>query len=197
MVICRTAFRLENIITLRTFDYMSKIMLVTGSMVGYAYAMEFFIAWYSGNPYEMFAFKNRAFGPYAWAYWTMISCNVISPQIFWFAKARKNLVVLFILSIVINIGMWFERFVIIVTSLHRDFLPSAWGYFRPTMWDVACFVGSFGLFFTLFCLFVRFFPMVAVAEVKGVLPEADPHRAGHAPAHASERAPAHARPAEA
>ena len=129
MVICRKAFRLEHIITLRHFDYMAKIMLVTGTMVGYAYATEFFTAWYSGNPYELFTFLNRALGPYAWAYWTMITCNVISPQIFWFKKARTSIPILFVLSIVINIGMWFERFVIIVTSLHRDFLPSSWGYF--------------------------------------------------------------------
>ena len=175
MVICRKAFRLEHIITLRHFDYMAKIMLVTGTMVGYAYATEFFIAWYSGNPYELFTFMNRALGPYAWAYWTMITCNVISPQIFWFKKARTSIPILFVLSIVINIGMWFERFVIIVTSLHRDFLPSAWGYFTPTIWDVSCLLGSFGLFFTMFCLFVRFLPMVATAEVKTVLPQADPH----------------------
>ena len=156
---------------MRHFDYMAKIMLVTGSMVGYAYAMEFFIAWYSGNPYELFTFMNRAFGPYAWAYWTMVTCNVICPQLFWFKKAaRRACSALFVISIFVNIGMWFERFVIIVTSLHRDFLPSAWGYFRPTIWDVARLLGSFGLFFTLFCLFVRFLPMVATAEVKTVLP---------------------------
>src|SRR5688572_15869578 len=175
MVICRKAFRLEHIITLRHFDYMAKIMLVTGTMVGFAYATEFFTAWYSGNPYENFTFRNRATGPYAWAYWTMVTCNVISPQIFWFKKARTSIPILFVLSIVINIGMWFERFVIIVTSLHRDFLPSSWGYFSPTMWDVMCLLGSFGLFFTMFCLFVRFLPMVATAEVKTVLPQADPH----------------------
>ena len=175
MVICRKVFRLEHIITLRHFDYMAKIMLVTGTMVGYAYATEFFTAWYSGNPYELFTFLNRALGPYAWAYWIMVTCNVISPQIFWFKKARTSIPILFVVSIVINIGMWFERFVIIVTSLHRDFLPSSWGYFTPTMWDVACLLGSFGLFFTMFCLFVRFLPMVATAEVKTVLPQADPH----------------------
>ena len=175
MVICRKAFGLEHIITLRHFDYMAKIMLVTGTMVGYAYATEFFTAWYSGNPYELFTFLNRAFGPYAWAYWIMVSCNVISPQIFWFKKARTSIPILFVASIVINIGMWFERFVIIVTSLHRDFLPSSWGYFSPTMWDVMCLLGSFGLFFTMFCLFVRFLPLVATAEVKTVLPQADPH----------------------
>jgi Ni/Fe-hydrogenase subunit HybB-like protein len=175
MVICRKVFRLEHIITLRHFDFMAKIMLVTGTMVGYAYATEFFTSWYSGNPYEFFTFLNRALGPYAWAYWIMVTCNVISPQVFWFKKARTSIPILFVLSIVINIGMWFERFVIIVTSLHRDFLPSAWGYFRPTIWDVSCLLGSFGLFFTMFCLFVRFLPMVATAEVKTVLPQADPH----------------------
>jgi molybdopterin-containing oxidoreductase family membrane subunit len=178
MVICRKVFGLEHIITLRHFDFMAKIMLVTGTMVGYAYATEFFTAWYSGNPYEVFTFLNRAMGPYAWAYWIMITCNVISPQIFWFKKARTSIPILFVLSIVINIGMWFERFVIIVTSLHRDFLPSAWGYFSPTIWDISCLLGSFGLFFTMFCLFARFLPMVATAEVKTVLPQANPH--GHA-----------------
>jgi len=178
MVICRSAFGLNEIVTLRHFDYMAKIILVTGTMVGYAYGMEFFIAWYSGNPYEMFTFINRATGPYAWAYWTMISCNVISPQVFWFKKARTSIPILFVMSIFVNIGMWFERFVIIVTSLHRDFLPSSWSYFRPTVWDVSCLLGSFGLFFTMFCLFVRFLPMVATAEVKTVLPQADPHAHG-------------------
>jgi molybdopterin-containing oxidoreductase family membrane subunit len=175
MIICRTAFGLEKLITVKHFDSMSKIILLTGSMVGYAYGMEFFIAWYSGNPYEQFIFVNRAFGPYAWAYWIMIGCNVLSPQIFWWKKARTSLPILFVMSIFVNIGMWFERFVIVASSLHRDFLPSAWDYYRPTFWDVAALAGSFGLFFTLFCLFVRVLPMVAMAEVKGVLPEADPH----------------------
>ena len=175
MIVCRKAFKLERIITPKHFDNMAKIILVTGSMVGYAYAMEFFIAWYSGNPYESFIFVNRALGPYAWAYWIMITCNVVSPQIFWIKKARTNMVVLFILSIFVNIGMWFERFVIVVSSLHRDFLPAAWDYYRPTFWDFAALIGSFGLFFTMFCLFARFLPMVATAEVKGVLPAAHPH----------------------
>lgn len=175
MTVARKLFKLEHLITINHFDSMAKVILLTGSIVGYAYAMEFFIAWYSGNPYEAFAFVNRAFGPYAWAYWIMVSCNVISPQIFWFKKARRSIPILFIISIFVNIGMWFERFVITVTSLHRDFLPSSWGYYSPTMWDVMAFVGSFGLFFFMFCLFVRFLPMVAMAEVKGVLPQADPH----------------------
>jgi Ni/Fe-hydrogenase subunit HybB-like protein len=175
MVFTRVIFKLEHLITIRHFENMAKIILLTGSLVGYAYTMEFFIAWYSGNGYETFAFINRAFGPYYWAYWTMFSCNVFIPQIFWFKWARTNIVVLFIVSIFVNIGMWFERFVITVTSLHRDFLPSSWGYFVPTIWDVLTFVGSFGLFFTLYSLFVRFLPVVAIAEVKTVVPEADPH----------------------
>ena len=166
---------MEHLLTHRHFENMAKIVLVTGSLVGYAYAMEFFVAWYSGNPYEQFAFVNRAFGQYAWAYWIMVSCNVISPQIFWFKKARVNMKVLFIVSIFVNIGMWFERFVITVTSLANDFMPAAWGYYSPTIFDIITFLGSFGLFFTLFCLFVRFVPMVAIAEVKTVLPQADPH----------------------
>jgi molybdopterin-containing oxidoreductase family membrane subunit len=175
MVITRKAFKMEHIITIRHFENMAKIILVTGSMVGYAYATEFFIAWYSGNPYEQFAFANRAFGPYAWAYWIMVTCNVLSPQIFWLKKARTNIVILFIMSIFVNIGMWFERFVIVASSLHRDFMPSSWDYYSPTFWDVASLIGSFGLFFTMFCLFVRFLPIVATAEVKTVLPQADPH----------------------
>jgi molybdopterin-containing oxidoreductase family membrane subunit len=144
-------------------------------MVGYAYAIEFFVAWYSGNPYEQFAFINRVFGPYAWAYWIMVSCNVLVPQVFWFKKARTSIPVLFVISIFVNIGMWFERFVIVASSLHRDFLPGSWDYYVPTFWDIATLAGSFGLFFTMFCLFVRFLPMVATAEVKTVLPQADPH----------------------
>ena len=151
---------------------MNKIILVTGTMVGYAYAMEFFVAWYSGNPYEKFAFINRATGPYWWAYWIMVSCNVISPQIFWFKKLRTNVWVMWIVSIFVNIGMWFERFVITITSLSRDFLPSSWGYFTPTIWDGLMFLGSFGLFFTLFLLFIRWIPQVAIAEVKATMPEA-------------------------
>jgi molybdopterin-containing oxidoreductase family membrane subunit len=181
MVICRWAFGLGQIITLRHFDYMAKIILVTGCLVGYAYGLEFFTAWYSGNPYEVHVFTNRAFGDYAWAYWTMVTCNVLVPQVLWLARVRRSLPVLFAVSILVNVGMWFERFVIIVTSLHHDFLPSSWAYFRPTMWDVACLVGGFGLFFTLFCIFVRFVPMVATAEVKTVLPEASPHHHGARP----------------
>jgi molybdopterin-containing oxidoreductase family membrane subunit len=154
---------------------MNKIILATGSMVGFAYATEFFIAWYGGNPNEAFAFVNRAFGPYAWAYWIMVSCNVISPQLFWIKKLRTNIAVMWIIYIFVNIGMWFERFVITVTSLSRDFLPSSWAYFKPTTIDILTFLGSFGLFFTLVLLFIRYLPMIAMAEVKTVMPIADAH----------------------
>ncbi len=179
MLPLRAWFKLEHIITMKHIENMAKIIMLTGTMVGYAYAMEFFIAWYSGNPYESYAFYNRAFGDYWWAYWTMISCNVISPQLFWIKAFRRNVVVIFIITIFVNIGMWFERFVITVTSLHHDFLPSSWDYYSPTEWDVALLVGSFGLFFTLFCLFVRYLPSIAISEVKGVMPQADPHYGDH------------------
>lgn len=182
-IIARRVFRLENLITIDHFEKMNKIILVTGSMVGYAYIMEFFIAWYSGNIYEVFTFINRGFGNYAWAYWIMFLCNVITPQLFWFRKFRRSIPIMFTLSIFVNIGMWFERFVITVTSLSRDFLPSSWDYYAPTAWDMLTFVGSFGLFFTLFLLFLRFLPMIAISEVKGVMPEADPHHYAHDDTH--------------
>ena len=174
-ILARKIFGLEHFITVSHLEKMSKIMLVTGMMVGYAYMMEFFIAWYSGNQYEVFTFLNRAFGPYAWAYWIMITCNVIVPQLFWFKKIRTNIGGLFVLSILVNVGMWFERFVIVVSSLSRDFLPSSWAYYKPTFWDISTFLGSFGLFLTLFLLFVRYVPIIAIAEIKGVLPQSDPH----------------------
>jgi Ni/Fe-hydrogenase subunit HybB-like protein len=176
-IIARKVYGLENLITMKHLERINLIILVTGMMVGYAYSMEFFIAWYSGNIYEQFAFVNRAFGPYAWAYWIMVSCNVLVPQVFWFKKYRRHIVVMFIASILINVGMWFERLVIVIT-LASDFLPSSWDYYSPTVWDVGLLIGSFGLFFTLFLLFLRFLPMVAMSEVKGVLPQADPHHGG-------------------
>ena len=184
MVIARQLFGLKNLVTLRHLENMNKVMLAMGMIVGYAYSTEFFVAWYSGNPYEGFTFLNRAYGPYAWAYWIMVGCNVLVPQLFWFRRLRRSILWMFVASILINIGMWFERFVIVVTSLHRDFLPSSWGYYRPTFWDVAIYLGSFGLFFTLFSLFVRYLPMVAMAEVKQVLPEASPHHRPHEEAEA-------------
>jgi molybdopterin-containing oxidoreductase family membrane subunit len=176
MVLARWIYGLHNLVTMRHLENMNKVMLATGMIVGYAYATEFFIAWYSGNRYEQFVFMNRAFGPYWWAYWTMVSCNVIVPQIFWFKKMRTSLPVMFVASIFINIGMWFERFVIIASSLHRDFLPSSWGYFRPTFVDILTFFGTFGLFLTLFLLFIRFLPMIAISEVKGVMAGAGVHK---------------------
>ena len=136
--------------------------------------MEFFIAWYSGVELEKFAFQNRAFGQYGWAYWIMIGCNVISPQLFWFKKVRTTIWMMFIISISVNIGMWFERFVITMT-LANDFMPSSWDYYLPTKWDVTLFLGSWGLFFTLLFLFIKFLPMIAISEIKGVMPEANPH----------------------
>jgi len=179
LVIARKIYGVENIITVDHLEKMNIIILLTGTMVGFAYITEFFIAWYSGVQYEQYAFVNRMFGPYAWAYWTMMSCNLFFPQFFWFKKLRRNITFMFIISIFVNIGMWFERFVITVTSLHRDYLPSSWDYYTPTAVDVLTFVGTFGLFFTLFLLFLRFMPMVAVAEVKGIMPEADPHFYDH------------------
>ncbi|MCA2967170.1 MAG: polysulfide reductase NrfD [Acidobacteriaceae bacterium] len=169
MVIARWVFKVEHLVTMTHLENMNKVILATGTIVGYAYATEFFIAWYSGNEYERFTFINRAMGPYAWAYWSMVSCNVISPQFFWFKKLRTNIPFMFVLSIFVNIGMWFERFVIIATSLHRDFLPSSWGYFRPTIVDILTFFGTFGLFITLFVFFTRFLPIIAVSEVKGMM----------------------------
>lgn len=171
----RQFFGLKRIITMRHLELMSKIILATGMLVGYAYAMEMFIAWYSGAIYEQFAFVNRAFGNYGWAYWTMIFCNVLSPQVFWSKKMRTNVWVIFVVGVLVNVGMWFERFVIICTSLARDFLPANWGYFVPSVVDYATLGGSFGLFFTLFLLFCRYMPMVAMAEMKAFIPEGHAH----------------------
>ena len=174
-IIARKIYNLEHIITINHLESMNKIMMVTGMMVGYAYSIEFFIAWYGGNVYEVFTFINRATGPYAWAYWIMVSCNVIVPQFFWSKRLRTSVPFMFVASLLINVGMWFERFVIVVTSLSADFLPSSWDYFSPTWVDVGMLFGSFGLFFTLFLLFLRFLPMISITEIKAVLPQADPH----------------------
>lgn len=171
----RSIFKLQDIITMRHIDIMCKVTLATGSIVGYAYAMEFFIAWYSGSPHERFHFMNRALGPYWWGWILMVGCNVLVPQVFWFKRVRYNLVAVFIISILVNVGMWFERFVIIIIGLHRDFLPSSWGYYSPSWVDICTFLGTFGLFFTMFLLFIRWLPMIAISEVKGIIPQADPH----------------------
>ncbi len=169
VLVARKTMRLEDYITIRHIDVMCKLLLLTSGIVGIAYATEFFTALYSTGPFEEFAFLNRAFGPFGWSYGIMVSCNVLVPQLLWFRKVRSNLWMVFPISILINVGMWFERFVIIVTSLHRDFLPSSWTNYRPTPIEISMLLGSFGLFFTLFLLFCRLLPVVAMAEVKGVL----------------------------
>ncbi len=182
----RQLWGLKDFITMRHLENMNKVILLTGSMVGYAYMMEFFIAWYSGSMYESFAFVNRAFGQYAWAYWIMVSCNVFVPQIFWFRKARQSIPIMFCVCLLVNLGMWFERFVIVVTSLAQDYLPSNWDYFKPTWVDLLTLAGSFGLFMTLFLLFCRYLPIIAIAEVKHTMPEADPHWNGYGNGHGKE-----------
>jgi len=180
LIFVRQVFNLKHIITLNHLEKMNQVMLVVGMIVGYAYATEFFMAWYSGNDFEMFTFINRALGPYAWAYWTMISCNVIFPQLFWIKKLRRTIPVMFIIGITVNIGMWFERFVIIVTSLSRDFLPSSWGMYTPTIYDLGILMLSFGLFFSLILIFVKTMPVVSISEVKAVVEGAQPsHKGGH------------------
>jgi molybdopterin-containing oxidoreductase family membrane subunit len=169
MLIVRKVMRLEEYITLHHVEAMCKIIIATAGIVGMAYMTEFFTAWYSGNEYERFTFINRAFGPYAWAYWIMFVCNVFVPQLLWSKKIRTNLLFVFFIVIFINVGMWFERFVIIMTSLTRDYLPASWASYSPTSIEIATFIGSFGLFFTLFLLFARLLPMISIGEVKAVL----------------------------
>ena len=169
MLITRKILGLEDYITIQHIESMNKVILLTGSIVGVAYLTELFISWYSQYPYEQFAFFNRATGVYWWSYFGMMACNVISPQIFWVKKYRRSIFVTFVMSIFINIGMWFERFVIIATTLARDYLPSSWSYYKPTWVEVGVYLGTFGLFFTLFLLFTRVAPVVAVAEVKSIL----------------------------
>lgn len=184
LVFVRSIFDMKHLITLNHMEKMNKILMATGLMVGYAYSTEFFIAWYSGVDLEQFAFVNRAFGPYAWAYWIMVSCNVIIPQVYWFRSARRSIPLMFVISIFVNIGMWFERFVIVVTSLHRDFLPSSWSYYTPTWVDGGILLGSFGLFFTLVLIFAKTMPVVSIAEMKAIAPGAHPSHNGHNGGHA-------------
>ena len=168
LIITRTVMHLEHYISIRHLEVMAKVMLLTGSIVGLAYALEFFNAWYGGNVYERYAFVNRASGPYAWCFWIMVLCNVLAPQLLWIRRVRRSVAALFVLSILVNVGMWFERFVIIVTSLHRSYLPSSWTMYQPTLIEVGTLVGSFGLFFTCFLAFIRVLPMIAMWEVKAV-----------------------------
>ena len=171
MLILRKVMNLQDYITLGHIEAMNKVIVLTGSIVGCAYLTELFMAWYSQVPFEQdIFFKYRIAGPYGWSYWLMMTCNVISPQLFWFRKLRRSVLFTFIMSIVVNIGMWFERFVIIVSSLYRDYLPSSWSiYYRPTIWEVGFYLGTFGLFFTCFFLFAKYFPVIAIAEIKYVL----------------------------
>ncbi|NUM50141.1 MAG: polysulfide reductase NrfD [Flavobacteriales bacterium] len=180
LIIMRKVMSLESYITIKHIEYMNIIIIVTGSIVGVAYLTELFISWYSGVEYEQYAFINRATGPYWWAYWSMMTCNVVTPQLFWFRAIRTNLTATFIISIFVNIGMWFERFVIIVTSIHRDYLPANWSMFHPTFVDIGIYVGSIGLFFTCFLLFARFFPVIAQSELKTIVKSsADHHKSNH------------------
>jgi molybdopterin-containing oxidoreductase family membrane subunit len=169
LLVARKVLNYENYITIGHLDAMAKIIMLTGTMVGLAYITEFFIAWYSGVQYEQYAFINRATGPYWWAYWTMMSCNLIAPQLFWIKWARQTPWFLFMMSIIVNVGMWFERFVIIVTSLHRDYLTSSWAMYSASWVEIGIFVGTFGLFFTCFFIFCKFLPIINMAEVKGII----------------------------
>jgi molybdopterin-containing oxidoreductase family membrane subunit len=169
LIITRKAMGLEDFITKSHIENMNKILIATGSIVALAYATEMFMAWYSGVEYEQYAFINRATGPYWWAYLIMITCNVVSSQLLWFRKLRTSLVFTFFISIVINIGMWFERFVIIVTSLHRDYLTSSWTMYKPTIVEYGLLIGTLGIFFTSFLLFIRVFPVISISEVKSVM----------------------------
>jgi molybdopterin-containing oxidoreductase family membrane subunit len=167
----RKIYKLEDFITMRHLDFMAKVMLATGLIVAYGYMMEMFMAWYSGNTYEGFAIFNRLSGPYAAQYWALILCNVVIPQLLWFRKVRRNLAMLFVIAIIVNVGMWLERFVIIITSLSQDFLPSAWEMYSPTLWDWSTYVGTIGLFFAFLFLFVRLLPMIPIFEVQTLLPK--------------------------
>jgi Ni/Fe-hydrogenase subunit HybB-like protein len=172
LIVTRKVLKLEDYITLEHIEVMNKVIVLTGSIVGVAYITELFMSWYGQNPYEMAAFKNRwdLTTPYAWSYYLMMGCNVLSPQVFWFKKLRRNLLLTFFMSVLVNIGMWFERFVIIVTSIYRDFLPSSWStYYAPTIFEVGFYLGTFGLFFTCYFLFAKFFPVIALAEIKHIL----------------------------
>ena len=175
LVPCRAILNLHNLITIRHLENMNKIIIATSLMVGTAYGIEFFIAWYSGVHVESFAFYNRAFGNFWWAYWIMVSCNVLIPQLFWIKWCRTTPWFMVVVCVFVNIGMWFERFVIVVSSLNRDFLPSSWDYFHPTAVDIMMLIGSFGLFMTLFLLFCRFLPVIAISEIKNVIPHDDHH----------------------
>jgi molybdopterin-containing oxidoreductase family membrane subunit len=169
----RALFKLEDFITLKHLQNMAKVMLATGLVVAYGYGIELFMGWYGGNRYETYMLYNRITGPYAPYYAALIACNVVIPQLLWLKKVRSSAPALFVIALIVNTGMWLERFIIVVTSLHRDFLPSSWGMYSATRWDVATFVGSIGLFLSLLFLFIRFLPMISIFEIRTMLPEAE------------------------
>jgi Ni/Fe-hydrogenase subunit HybB-like protein len=171
----RAAYNMKDFITDRHLNNMAKVMLATGLIVGYGYLTEAFYGWYSANQFESYMIRNRMFGPYAITYWFLILCNIITPQFLWFKKIRSNVLVLFIISLIVNIGMWLERFVIVVTSLHRDYVPSSWGMYHPTVWDWATYLGTIGLFCFLLFLFIRLLPMISIFEMRTLLPQAKVH----------------------
>jgi len=168
----RAAYSLQDFITDRHLENMAKVMLATGLIVAYGYAMEAFIAWYSAAEYERFMYWNRIAGPYAPAFWALVLTNILIPQALWLKKVRRNVPLLFVIALVVNTGMWLERFVIVITSLHRDFLPSSWGMYYPTIWDWMTFIGTIGLFLVLLFLFLRFLPVISIFEMRTLLPEA-------------------------
>jgi Ni/Fe-hydrogenase subunit HybB-like protein len=171
----RKIYGLEDFITLRHLENMGKVTLVTGMIVAYGYISEAFFGFYSANKYEGFMILNRMFGPYWYMYWTLVLCNIVTPQLLWLRWVRTNPLPLFMVAMVVNVGMWLERFVIVVTSLHRDFLPSSWGMYYPTIWDWMTFIGTIGMFVTLFFLFIRFLPMISIFEMRTMAPEAKLH----------------------
>jgi molybdopterin-containing oxidoreductase family membrane subunit len=181
LVLCipiRLFYGLEDFITLRHLQVMGKILLATGLVTSYGYFIEAFMGWYSGNQYEQFVQSNRALGPYAGYYWVLIFCNVLAPQILWARSMRSNQLVLFLVALIVLFGMWLERYVIVITSLHRDFLPSSWGIYSGTVWDWATFIGTIGLFLSLLFLFLRFLPMISIFEMRALLPAAQAHEEG-------------------
>jgi molybdopterin-containing oxidoreductase family membrane subunit len=175
----RQLFGLQDFITMRHMDNMAKVMLATGLIVVYGYFVEIFIAWYSGSPYEQYMVINRLTGPYKWSWYALILCNFIAVQFLWSAKVRHSLLGLFIVSMFVNVGMWLERFVIVVTSLHRDFMPSSWGMYQGTIWDWGVYIGTIGLFLSLMFLFIRFLPMISIFEMRMIVPEAEKLKKEH------------------
>jgi Ni/Fe-hydrogenase subunit HybB-like protein len=176
----RAFYNLEDFITMRHLRNMALILLATGLIVAYGYVMETFMAWYSGSPYEQYMILNRMQGPYAPLYWVLIFCNIVAPQVLWFSRVRANVMALFVIALLVNVGMWLERYIIVVTSLHRDYMPSAWGMYAGTVWDWATFIGSIGLFLALLFLFLRFLPMISIFEMRELVADMDERGDGHA-----------------